>query len=200
MHEVDIKITKKFSGYFLVLATCALLSACASRPELEPKSAIVPAGVDFSGRWRLRLEPGSRVFPGDDADPVIRIPPANSRRAPVRRSSRGTTGAAVGLFIENGESLKISQTNAGIFISFDRAVVEEFTFGEDRVVSVGPIEAQRVSGWQGVKFVVQTLDKDGAILTESWQLKSSGKALVRELSIRKGDKKQFSATQLFDRI
>lgn len=197
MHEVDIKITKTFSGFFLVLATCVLLSACASRPELEPKGAIVPAGVDFSGRWRLRLEPGSRVFTGNDAGPGIRIPPANSRRAPVRRSSRGTS---VSLFIENGELLKISQTKAGLFISFDRAVVEEFTFGENRVVSVGPIEAQRVSGWQGVQFVVETLDKDGAILTESWQLESSGKVLVRELSIRKGDKKQFSATQLFDRI
>lgn len=95
--------------------------------------------------------------------------------------------------------MKISQTNAGLFISFDRAVVEEFTFGENRIVSVGPIEARRVSGWQGLKFVIQTLDDDGAILTETWQLEASGNVLVRELSIRKGDKRQFSAKQLFDR-
>jgi hypothetical protein len=199
MYEVDIKISKTFSGCCVILVVCLVLSACASRPELVPESAIVPAGVDFSGRWQLRVEPGSRALPGDDADQGVRIPPANSRRATPRRSSRGTARVAVSVFIENGKSLKISQTNAGLFISFDRAVVEEFTFGENRIVSVGPIEARRVSGWQGPKFVIQTLDDDGAILTETWQLEASGNVLVRELAIRKGDKRKFSAKQLFDR-
>ena len=95
--------------------------------------------------------------------------------------------------------MNISQTESGLFISFDRSVVEEYTFGENRVVSVGPIEAKRVSGWENGSYVIQTLDNDGAILTESWRPVDEGKALVRELSIVKGDQEKYSALQRFDK-
>ena len=102
------------------------------------------------------------------------------------------------MFIESGSLLKISQTGQGLFISFDRAVVEEYTFGENRVVSVGPIEAQRVSGWQGSAFVVETLDEQGTLLTESWKIDVDD-VLARQISISKGDKEQYSSQQRFDR-
>ena len=73
-------------------------------------------------------------------------------------------------FWKFGESLRISQTDFGLFISYDRSVVEEYRFGENRLVSIGPIQAQRVSGWDGPVFVVETLDSDGSILFESWRL------------------------------
>ena len=104
------------------------------------------------------------------------------------------------MFLETGSSLKISQTPDGLFISFDRAVVEEYTFGENRTVSVGPIEAQRVSGWNGMVFVVETLDGQGTLLTESWHLEPGGAVLVREISVTGDDKDQFSSRQRFDRI
>lgn len=104
------------------------------------------------------------------------------------------------MFLEFGESLKISQTRDGLFISFDRAIVEEYTFGENRVVSVGPIEAHRVSGWQEGVFVVETLDDGGTILTESWRLDADGNVLLRDISIVKGDDEQFSSQERFDRI
>ncbi len=103
------------------------------------------------------------------------------------------------MFLESGESLKITQTASGLFISFDRAVVEEYRFGEDRIVAVGPIEAQRVSGWQDGRFVTQTADDAGAILSESWELSEDGKVLLRQITVSKGDKEEFSAEQHFDR-
>lgn len=99
-----------------------------------------------------------------------------------------------------GELLKISQTADGLFISFDRAIVEEYSFGENRIVSVGPIEAQRVSGWQARTFVVETLDREGSLLTESWHIDDTEDVLVRNISIFRGDQQQFFSRQRFDRI
>jgi hypothetical protein len=70
-----------------------------------------------------------------------------------------------------GTALKVTQTGSGLFFSFDRSVVEEYRFGENREVEVGAITAERVSGWEGRSYVIETLDKDGAKLIESWQLR-----------------------------
>jgi len=94
--------------------------------------------------------------------------------------------------------LRVTQTSDGLFISFDRAVVEEYTFGENRTVSVGPIEAQRVSGWVGHELVLETMDKQGTVLTETWALEEGGSVLIRNMSVKKGDKLLFSARQVFD--
>ena len=72
-----------------------------------------------------------------------------------------------------------------MFISYDRSIVEEYTFGENRIVSVGPIEAQRVSGWHGNRFVVETLDTTDTILFETWYLESEGSVLVRDIRLAK---------------
>lgn len=192
--------TKTFNGCAMTLMACLLLAACAAGPELVAKTATVPVGVDFSGQWQLRIEPESRPMSPSGGEPGIRIPTGDSARNPRRRPSRGSVGTAVRVFVENGESLKISQTDSGLFISFDRSVVEEYRFGENRVVSVGPIEAQRVSGWQNGSFVIQTLDEEGAILTESWRLAENGKVLVREISQTQGNKETFAALQRFDKV
>lgn len=170
---------KTFKNLGLAFATCMLLAACASRPELQPRSAAVPADVDFSGIWQIRMDPS-----------------VNPQRQVGKRPSKRSSGSAVQIFLETGELLKISQTADGLFISFDRAVVEEYTFGENRIVSVGPIEAQRVSGWQGHDFVVETLDAEGGLLTETWHLDAD--VLVRDISVSRGDKQQFSSQQRFD--
>lgn len=195
-----MNLTKSFNISFVPVIVCLTIAGCAAAPELLPMSAVVPEGVDFSGKWQLRVMPGSSPARTEQQEPGIRIPSKNSRRSSGRRSSRGSSRTAVGVFIEHGESLKISQTVAGLFISFDRSVVEEYTFGEDRVISVGPIEAQRVSGWQDDSFIVRTLDDDGAILTESWQLSENQKLLVRHISIVKGDKERYSTVQEFDPV
>ena len=93
----------------------------------------------------------------------------------------------------------MSQTEHGLFISFDRSIVEEYTFGENRTVAIGPVEAQRVSGWEGQSFVVETLDENGYLLTESWALADNGSMLVRDVSLSRRDDQEFSSSQRFTR-
>lgn len=198
-----MRSTKTFNVRPLILLAGLLLTACASRPELETKTAVVPAGIDLSGQWTLRVEPGSREWRPPGEEPRIRVPRRTSSRNQGRqptRSSRNSGGTAVSIFLESGQLLKITQTPSGLFISFDRSVVEEYRFGENRLVSVGPIEAQRASGWQDQRFVIETLDESGAILSESWELSSDGDVLVRKISLTDGEKEQFSSAQRFDRL
>lgn len=192
-------ISEKFYGSLPTLLVCLLLVACASKPVLLSRSAAVPAGVDFSGRWQLRAERGAKPLQEGGNQDLIGMPEKMSSRNPGRRKSKRSSGSAIHVFIENGENLKISQTRDGLFISFDRAIVEEFTFGENRMVSVGPIEAQRVSGWETNTLVIETLDEQGALLTESWYLDTDTDVLVREISVAQGSGEQFSARQLFER-
>lgn len=180
-----------------------LIAGCAAPPELLPRSAANPAGMDLSGSWQLREDAGApRARPGPQEE-MIRIPPATSRRRQqvVVRESRGASskGPSVHLFIESGKALKITQTPHGLFVSFDRAVVEEFTFGENRIISLGPIEAQRVSGWEGPVFVVETMGKKGATLTETWTLDEGGDELVREIGIADDDERLYFRREVFDR-
>jgi len=127
------------------------------------------------------------------------MPPKSSSRNPGRRKSKRSSGSAINVFIEHGKNLKISQTPDGLFVSFDRAIVEEFTFGENRLISVGPIEAQRVSGWEANTLVIETLDDQGALLSESWYLDTDRDVLVREISVAEGGDERYSTRQLFER-
>jgi hypothetical protein len=192
-------INRNFYRSLPALLVCLLLVACASKPVLLSRSAAVPAGVDLSGHWQLQAEQGSGPSRDGSNEDLIATPPRKSSRNPGRRKSKRSSGSAIHVFIENGENLKISQTRDGLFISFDRAIVEEFTFGENRMVSVGPIEAQRVSGWEASTLVVETLDEQGALLTESWYLDTDRNVLVRDISVTRGSDEQFSTRQLFER-
>ena len=181
-----------------IISSILLLSGCAAAPQLAPKGRVAPADVDFSGQWLLqsRSGPAAGAWPGGDPDAKRSI---EESAKPRRRSSRRSSDSSVHIFLETGTALKITQTVHGFFISIDRSIVEELSFGEDRVVSVGPIEAHRVSGWEGSSYVVETLDDDGAILRETWWLDASGDVLVRDIEIVKGDKQRFAAQQRFDR-
>lgn len=175
----------------------AIIAACGSKPVLISKSAATPVGINLSGNWKMRDNPDSMRLPGSrvGSESIIR----SSRR--VRRDSRrATPGMSAQVFLEVGETLKISQTDFGLFISYDRSVVEEYRFGENRLVSIGPIQAQRVSGWEDSEFVVETLDNDGSILFESWRLENEDAVLARDIRITKGDQEIFSVRQMFDRL
>ncbi len=67
------------------------------------------------------------------------------------------------------------------------------------MVEIGPIEAKRVSGWEGNSFVVETLDTSGTTLFESWRLESTDSVLVRDIRISKGETDSFELRQVFDR-
>ena len=152
-----------------------LLGGCApKREQLVRKSAAVPAGIDLSGQWRLV---------GEDA--------LAQEQAPAE--------ILVAVFLETGESLRITQTADGLFISFDRAIVEEYRFGELREISVGPVIADRASGWDEDRYIIETLDADGAKLLETWSLNEYGKSLTRTVTILDRQTRELDARQIFER-
>ena len=198
---------------YTTLLGVVLLSGCGSKPVLVSKHAGVPVGVDLSGQWLARDGFSADQIPAPGADEGIRIPTTVSQRSgqeqgqgqrqgqSARGNSRGgrSGGASARVFLELGESLKITQTYFGLFISYDRSVVEEYTYGENRTVTIGPIEATRVSGWDGQSFVVETLDDSGTILYEAWHLEEEGKVLIRDIRISKNETDGFVQQQVFDR-
>ena len=159
--------------FALLVLTMLGVAGCAGHRTLETKSAVVPAGVDLSGRWRLREDIGD--------------------------SKRGEE-TLVHLFLTTGKNLKITQTNAGLFISFDRAIVEEYRFGENREVHVGEAVAQRASGWEGDAYLIETLDEDDTLLTETYRLAEGSRTLVRTIRITDGKNTILDVRQTFDRV
>ncbi len=180
----------------LLAIGASLLLACVSPPTLISKHAGVPVGVDLSGNWLIRKDSGAAPLSGHREAREPLVPLDRVKRSRRKRSSGGVSAQ---VFLEFGESLKITQTYFGLFISYDRSVVEEYTYGENRIVSIGPIEAMRVSGWEGTAFAVETLDDSGSVLYESWHLEEDGTVLVRDIRISQGDKDRFVQQQVFDR-
>lgn len=184
-----------------------LLTACASREILIPKSGAVPAGMDLSGTWRLREQAGSGQRRINDA--IRRTDGVNDRiivdpmDIPEERNSvarpRRNTGGLVHVFLENGKTLKITQTADGLFLSFDRAVVVEYRFGENREVQVGPVIADRVSGWEGREYVAETLDPNNMKLTERFALENHH-TLQRTIVFRSKNGETETIVQTFDRV
>lgn len=187
-----------------------LAVACAAPEVLQSKSAIAPEYIDFTGRWQLRRDSAAdrerineaitRAAGGDDS--IIPLPQEKrqSGASSTRRTMRRPDGGLVQVFLESGERLKITQTPHGIFISFDRSVVEEFRFGENRTISIGQIEAQRVSGWEGDRYVVETLDRNGMKLTEQYYLSEDRETLHRLIVLRNRDNSDVTMRQSFSRI
>lgn len=156
------------------LALPVLLAACGGGAELAPRPAAVPAGVDLSGDWVLRDTSGT--------------------------APRSARASLVYVFLESGQALKITQTPAGLFVSFDRSVVEEYRFGENRQVSVGEVTAQRVSGWDGVAYVIETLDREGDRLVDTYRLEPAGGSLSRSVAIWSGERRLLALDYVYDRI
>lgn len=185
----------------VALAVVALVvSSCAGREPLPAKSGTVPAGVDLSGRWQLRddsqetsraISDIEREASGADEDLI----PKSSRKTSSRKKSDDTQ---VHVFLETGEMLKITQVERGLFVSFDRAIVEEYRFGEQRMVNVGPVVADRVSGWENGAYVIETRDKEGAMLIETYRLDGKD-VMIRTIRIVHKDKSKLDVQQVFDR-
>ena len=158
----------------IALAAALLLGACSGAPVLQSRPAAVPSGLNLSGNWVLSGSSGS--------------------------SQRDARELLVHVFLEMGDALKVTQTNSGLFFSFDRSVVEEYRFGENREISVGAITAVRASGWENRAYVVETLDDDGARLIETWRLDKEGSVLLRSIELEYRSDKKISLQQVFNRV
>lgn len=172
------------------------------------KSPLVPLGVNLTGTWELRdeyadarrqLNAAIRKTDGV-GDRIIRQNPPMRGERPSQIPPRRVRGGLVYVFLVTGRTLKITQTPDGLFLSFDRAVVEEFRFGENREVRVGPVVADRVSGWEGDAYVVETLDQSGMKLTERYSLSENGNTLSRTITLRSKNEETESVIQTFDRV
>ncbi len=192
---------KRFATVVAALSL-AFIAGCAAKDFLVAKSAVA-AGNDLSGQWQLREDSQTAAKRIRDAEFAAAggneplLPRENRYSDQSKRGDGG--GASVHVFLETGRSLKITQTDYGLFVSFDRAVVEEYRFGENREISVGPIVADRVSGWEGSSYVIETLDNNGAKLVEAYQLQDAGRSLQRKIAIVEKKITQLSLEQIFDR-
>lgn len=182
----------------LILAACAL-AACGSMEPLPAKSPTVPVGLDLSGDWKMRTASRDTAQRIRDAEREATGPGDSLIPERSNNSRRRNDDVQVHVFLESGEKLRISQTDYGLFISFDRAVVEEYRFGEQRMVNVGPIQADRVSGWESNAYVIVTRDKEGTLLTESYSL-SNRDTLVRSVRISGDRESALDVEQVFDRL
>ena len=187
-----------------LFAGILLVAACGSREVLQGRPANVPVDVDLSGNWLIRPDQSDgwrRLREAIRATDGIRDRDMYRTQAPGRRgSSNGRAkGGLVFVFLETGESLKVTQTADGLFISFDRAVVEEFRFGENRMVTVGQVEGQRVTGWVDDTLVVETLDRNSMKLTERFRLTEGGDVLERTIVLRSRQGDVETVRQVFDR-
>ena len=108
-------------------------------------------------------------------------------------------GPSVFVFLRTASELRITQTPHGLFVSFDRSVVEEYRFGEHRRVNVGPIEADRASGWVSGRYLIRTLDSEGALLEESYALEAGDDVLTRTVTIVHDKKEILALRQTFGR-
>jgi hypothetical protein len=187
-----------------VLASLAVVAGCAAKEELIAKSPVVPSGIELSGQWQLR---------DDNRDTVRRIGEAEVEAAGGRQSvvlvrdggksksrRRSADATTVHVFLETGKSLKVTQTKYALFVSFDRAIVEEYRFGEKRMINVGPIVADRVSGWQSDHYIIETLAEDGGKLIETYRLAEDRSTLIRTITIFNDGEIQLDIQQVFDRV
>ena len=185
-----------------------LLIGCSAPEVLEPRPGLAPSAINFSGKWLLRsdkerdderIRKAIQITDGVSDEALFQSASPGSQAGSPSQTSR-LKGGLVYIFLETGRSLQITQTSHGLFISFDRAVVEEFRFGEDRMINIGEVEVQRVTGWENNEMVVETLDKNSMKMTERFKLINEGLVLHRTISLRSraGDVESF--VQLFDRV
>ena len=176
---------------------------CASREVLDSIDGTVPLDVDLSGTWRIRadmvdeqrqLQDALRKASGLTANEFDEIVPRTKKR-----KKRRSKGGLVHVFLETGDQLKITQTPHAVFVSFDRSIVEEFGFGENRMISIGEIQAQRVTGWDGSSLVVETLDKNSVKLSDRYQLINNGNSMQRSITFRSKDLEEDTIVQEYTR-
>ena len=140
----------------LVLASLLTLAGCASGLKLPDPSTDYPSNLDFAGDWQ-RVE-----FREQDQMEPERLRMPSTRQATSRTSSgpRAKPGRKVRSFLEFGKALRITQLDSAMLISFDRAIVVEYRYGEHRMTNVGPIAGERTTGFRGEALEIMTLDDD----------------------------------------
>ena len=191
----------------ILLAIVSLaLAGCAAPEQLVRKSGVAPEVIEIAGQWTMleNMDEAKRQLNRaigttngvDDSRELRRLTRA---RTHGKQTPAPKVGGLVHVFLKNAKRLKITQAENGLFINFDRSIVEEYTFGEARMVTVGEVIAQRVSGWEGEQYVVETLVKSGMKLTERYHVMENGTRLRRQIVFRGKNGEEVINFQTFER-
>ena len=190
---------------FLFLFFIFLLSSCASIEELDKYSNKNTSKTDLNGSWE---------FIGNFEDNKRSIASAVKKTNDVIYQSIKTTGVfdrnnlskvkpnsrgVAHLFFENTKKIKITQTNYSLFINFNRSVVEEYSFGEVKKITLGNVIARRSSGWVNNSYRIETLDDYGMKITEEYKLTGSSNNLERMLIFRDRDLNEIRILQIYQK-
>ncbi len=190
---------------FLFLFFIFLLSSCASIEELDKYSNKNTSKTDLNGSWE---------FIGNFEDNKKSIASAVKKTSDVIYQSIKTTGVfdrnnlskvkpnsrgVAHLFFENTKKIKITQTNYSLFINFNRSVVEEYSFGEVKKITLGNVIARRSSGWVNNSYRIETLDDYGMKITEEYKLTGSSNNLERMLIFRDRDLNEIRILQIYQK-
>lgn len=194
---------KEFSYLFLFLILS--LNGCASIEELDKYNNNSLSEIDLNGNW---------VFFGKFEDNKKSIASAIKRTNNVNYRGIKTTGVFDGrntskvklnsrgvahLFFENTNKIKITQTKYSLFINFNRSIVEEYSFGEVKKITIGNVIARRSSGWINNIYRIDTLDNYGMKITEEYKLIKSSNMLERLLIFRDRDLNEISVLQTYQK-
>lgn len=190
---------------FLFLFFIFLLSSCASIEELDKYSNKNTSKTDLNGSWE---------FIGNFEDNKKSIASAVKKTNDVIYQSIKTTGVfdrnnlskvkpnsrgVAHLFFENTKKIKITQTNYSLFINFNRSIVEEYSFGEVKKITLGNVIARRSSGWVNNSYRIETLDDYGMKITEEYKLTGSSNNLERMLIFRDRDLNEIRILQIYQK-
>lgn len=190
---------------FLLLFLMLSLNGCASIEELDKYSNNSLNEIDLNGSW---------VFSGKFEDNKQSIESAIKQTNNVNYRGIKTTGVFDGrntskvkrnsrgvahLFFENTNKIKITQTKYSLFINFNRSIVEEYSFGEVKKITIGNVIARRSSGWVNNVYRIDTLDDYGMKITEEYKLVNSSNILERLLIFRDRDLNEISVLQTYQK-
>jgi hypothetical protein len=189
----------------LLLFLMLSLNGCASIEELDKYSNNSLNEIDLNGSW---------VFSGKFEDNKQSIESAIKQTNNVNYRGIKTTGVFDGrntskvkrnsrgvahLFFENTNKIKITQTKYSLFINFNRSIVEEYSFGEVKKITIGNVIARRSSGWVNNVYRIDTLDDYGMKITEEYKLVNSSNILERLLIFRDRDLNEISVLQTYQK-
>jgi|TARA_B110000438_G_scaffold38806_1_gene38617 hypothetical protein len=198
-------VTVRIEFSFLFLFFIFLLSSCASIEELDKYSNKNTSKTDLNGSWE---------FIGNFEDNKKSIASAVKKTNDVIYQSIKTTGVfdrnnlskvkpnsrgVAHLFFENSKKIKITQTNYSLFINFNRSIVEEYSFGEVKKITLGNVIARRSSGWVNNSYRIETLDDYGMKITEEYKLTGSSNNLERMLIFRDRDLNEIRILQIYQK-
>lgn len=156
--------------------TTLMLVSCAH----EPLAVAPPAGVDFSGHWRLD------AADSDDPHHLVQSDALgpDSGRGPEGRSATWSVGAIGDAMQWPGKDLVIKQIGGVVAFSSD---------GENRVYQPSSSFARRARsgrrrrseqrcGWSGKSLLVEaTPDDDGPAIEERYQISADGGRLLQKI-------------------